>query len=184
MLQRLCTKALSRLCSSKSEETVTFASPILAQVKGFCDVLHSVYWDGVVHSSGLDAAQIPLLFEKYKQLGACRSGGSGLGLVLAQQIAEAFATSIIVKSPWQENGHTGTSMEICLHGAVPIEQTEIAVCVEGSVCVERAVDDFGSVRDLKEILIVEDESMNRMVAWHCTLVLPACLGDTHFPTIH
>ena len=108
-------------------------------------------------SSGLDPEQIPLLFEKFTQLGSGRRGGSGLGLVLAQQIAMAFGTGIVVKSPWQENGQEGTSMEIFLHGCVQTAPTEITINLE------RAVDDFRAARALISILVVEDEQLNRMV---------------------
>ena len=108
-------------------------------------------------SSGLDPEKVPLLFEKFTQLGSGRRGGSGLGLVLAQQIAMAVGTGIVVKSPWQENGQEGTSMEILLHSCVQTAPTEITINVE------RAVDDFRAARALSSILVVEDEQLNRMV---------------------
>ena len=70
----------------------------------------------------------------------------------------AFGTEIVVKSPWQENGQEGTSMEILLHGCVvQTAPTEITINVE------RAVDDFRAARALSSILVVEDEQLNRMV---------------------
>jgi hypothetical protein len=130
----------------------------IAMASYVCDWLSCV-----VCTAGVDASQIPLLFEKYKQLGPGRSsGGSGLGLVLAQQIAAAFGTRITVRSPWQESGQAGTSMEILLRDCVvmPVNVgAEIAI-----ICVETARDDFEAVRDLKGILVVEDEQLNRMVS--------------------
>ena len=123
-------------------------------------------------ATGIEEKQIPLLFEKYEQLGpdGRSGGGSGLGMVLAQQIATAFGTSITVRSPWQENCQAGTSMEIFLHGSVVVPTS---VVTQIPVCIEMVADDFEVVRDLKGILVVEDEQINRMVPSYALMML-AC----------
>jgi CheY-like chemotaxis protein len=131
--------------------------------KGFIEVVFEQVEDDLFirisdTGPGLVASQIPFIFERYHQLGPGRSGGSGLGMVLAQQIAKASGAEITVKSPWQENGQPGTSMELVLYGCVLPNIPDAVV-----LCVEDAVDEFASVRDLKGILVVEDEPMNRMI---------------------
>ena len=83
---------------------------------------------------------------------------------MAQQIATAFGTSTAVRSPWQENTQTGTSMEILLRDCVVMPTVMPAnVGTQIPICIETTVDDFEAVRDLKGILVVEDEQFNRMV---------------------
>jgi len=116
--------------------------------------------------AGLTSAQIPELFEKYKQMRPGRSGGSGLGLVLAQQIANAFGSDIVVKSPWQKDGQPGTCMEMLLRDCITEEEEELdhaSIDVAGLELAEAKVDDFAVARALRGVLIVEDEKMNQMV---------------------
>jgi len=139
-------------CNAAQVVTAGFIEVVFEQVGEDCTIRISDT------GPGLTASQIPSLFERYTQLGPGRSGGSGLGMVLAQQIAKASGTEITVRSPWQENGQAGTSMELVLRGCVsPNIPAQIAICVE------ETVDDFGALRDFKGILVVEDDQMNRMV---------------------
>jgi signal transduction histidine kinase len=107
---------------------------------------------------GLSPLQIEDLFQKYKQMTPERSGGSGLGLVLAQQIAKAFGTEITVESPWQGSGQAGTSMRVILPDCFAKDGEYVAV----DPVVHIRVDD-SVVSALEHILIVEDEPMNQMV---------------------
>ena len=114
---------------------------------------------------GLKPSQIPEMFERYKQMRPGRTGGSGLGLVLAQQIAKAFGSEIVVKSPWQNDGQSGTSMGMLLHDCIitQVEHNQVAIDVAGLELAAAVVDDFAVARALKSILVVEDEKMNQMV---------------------
>jgi hypothetical protein len=135
----------------------------------------------------LDANQISQLFERYKQMRPGRSGGSGLGLVLAQQITHAFGSDIVVTSPWQEEDGgaqaTGTSMSMVLRsccaagaaggnvlgnggGLAPMAlgglgERESAAAAQAGFAAEEA--GFAAVRGLRGILVVEDEALNRMI---------------------
>ena len=115
---------------------------------------------------GLKPSQLPELFERYKQMRPGRTGGSGLGLVLAQQIANAFGSDIVVKSPWQKDGQPGTCMEMLLRDCITEEEEEldhVSIDVAGLELAEAKVDDFAVARALRGVLIVEDEKMNQMV---------------------
>jgi signal transduction histidine kinase len=115
-------------------------------------------------SPGLNPAEIADLFQKYKQLGVQRNGGSGLGLLLAQQIAQAFQTEITVKSPWQASGDLGTQMEfrlpncILMHADAPprlFNSQRVEPAAVGPAILQGDADGHVATRALRSILVIE-----------------------------
>ena len=160
---RCFVQTVNLVCNAAQVVTEGFIEVVFQRTESDCSIR-------VTDSGpGLKPSQLPELFERYKQMRPGRTGGSGLGLVLAQQIAKAFGSEIVVKSPWQKGGQSGTSMEMLLRDCIStqVDHNQVAINVAGLELAAAVVDvdEFAVARALKGILVVEDEKMNQMVRW-------------------
>jgi CheY-like chemotaxis protein len=70
------------------------------------NAIHDLYVEISDTGPGIPPSLMPVLFQKYSQGGF--HSGSGLGLNIAQRIAELMGTSIQVTSPWLDSNRSGS----------------------------------------------------------------------------
>jgi CheY-like chemotaxis protein len=115
---------------------------------------------------GISASDAARLFQKYEQVhNTNTSGGSGLGLVLAQKIATLWGSTVEIKSPWQSE-RAGSMFHFTINWA------PAAQCVnDGNVLrqghIDPVVTDSAALLGAKlsgaNVLLVEDEALNTLL---------------------
>lgn len=104
---------------------------------------------------GINADYLPHIFEKFTQQDQHTSrkfGGSGLGMSICKQLVELMGGTLAIES---EQGR-GTTLQVI----IPFAKTDAALPAKPISSVEQQ----GHVLSGKKVLVVDDNTMNRMVA--------------------
>jgi CheY-like chemotaxis protein len=115
---------------------------------------------------GIPTDIMPTLFEKYSQGGF--HAGSGLGLVIAKQIAGLMGAAIQVESPWSGDQTPGTRFSFIVPDPVlstqpPAEELRLTVAKAATQTVAPAVAMQPLLKAGLTVLLVEDDTLNCML---------------------
>ena len=120
------------------------------------------------HGAGLSAEQQSRLFQPFDRLGAeqRRIEGSGLGLVIARQLAELMDGRIEVRS----RPGSGSTFSLRLAATAPVE----APPARAAEAEERVAIDDGPTSDApRRVVYIEDEPLNQMLLQEVFRARPA-----------
>jgi signal transduction histidine kinase/CheY-like chemotaxis protein len=114
---------------------------------------------------GIAESETCRVFKKYEQVNTT-SGGSGLGLVIAQKIAGLWGTSIKIRSPWQAGtSSTGTMFYLRMKytpapvGAAGMATSPVTTAPES---LARRTKKLGGLYGAR-MLLVEDDELNALL---------------------
>jgi len=116
---------------------------------------------------GIDAQQVPRLFQPFEQVGALarRAGGTGLGLVISRQLVRSMGGEIDFEST------PGVGSTFWFELMVPLAEAQAVAAVP----IERVVTGYEGPR--KKVLIVDDTAANRSLVVDFLKSLDFAMGE-------